>query len=494
MIDDVASIALGEASIRLSDAALKRVAACREFVSRIVSKRRVYGVNTGFGKLADKTVEAHRAAELQRNLVRSHSAGVGPHLSRELVRAAMVLRLNSLLKGYSGVTPELVKSLAGLLNEDIIPAVPVYGSLGASGDLAPLAHIALTLIGEGLCYEKGVIRSSAEVLGKHRLKPVTLQPKEGLALINGTQATTAAAILAYFEAERLVEAFDQVAALTIQVLGSSMQPFDSRIHALRPLEGQQESARRVLSTLQGSSLVDSSKRTQEPYSIRCIPQVHGSARLALKFAAGVLATEANSVSDNPIVFSSSGNNPVVSGGNFHAQPVSLVCDTLALALVPLGHLSEKRIEKTLDSRFTGLTDFLSAEPGLNTGFMIAQYTAASLAEECRLLATPASVDTASVSGGQEDHASMGFHASRKLLALVDKLWYIAAAEVLCSCQAADMKQVEEKLSPKSRVLHKLVRRRVPFATQDTPLSPLIEETRVVIVSHFGAHGFKCIQP
>ncbi len=475
-IDSVVEVADGKLEVRVSPQAMERVAKAYTYVRRLIEDQRVvYGVTTGFGSLASKRISGGDAERLQVNLIRSHSAGVGEPLPQSLVRAAMVLRLNTLLRGNSGASPETVSLLAEFINRGIVPIVPEHGSLGASGDLAPLAHVALCLMGEGRVLHRGQEKPAAQALMEEGLKPVTLGAKEGLALINGTQMTTAGACLGIVDARRLMDAFELSACLTMEAIGSSTEFLDERVHRARGLRGQMESAASLRQKLLGSRATNRVQRVQEPYSIRCVPQVHGAAREALGFAESIVATEINAATDNPLLFPD--DDTVISGGNFHAQPVAMVLDLLVIAMEPLGALSERRVERLLNPQYSGLPAFLARNSGLNSGLMVAQYTAASILAENRVLAHPASVDTASVSAGQEDHASMGFTASKKLLKALDNLWYVAAVEALCAAQAIDLAGVADRLSPTTQKAYTAIRRRVGFVAEDAVVGPMIAEVR-----------------
>ncbi|MEM0121363.1 MAG: histidine ammonia-lyase [Thermoprotei archaeon] len=478
-VNTVIDVADGLVDVGVSTRALERVVEAHNYVRRLVDEERVvYGVTTGFGSLSSKRVSREDAEKLQRNLVRSHSAGVGDRLPNRLVRAAMLLRLNTLLKGHSGSSPETVNILVEMLNRNIVPIVPEHGSLGASGDLAPLAHIALCVMGEGVVVHRGREKKAAQAFAEEGLKPVTLGAKEGLALINGTQMTTAGACIGIAEARGLVESFELASALTIQALGSRTDFLDERVHIARGLGGQTLSARSLREKLLGSSCTDRSQRVQEAYSIRCIPQVHGAAREALDFSEKIVEAEINAATDNPLLFPA--DDAVISGGNFHAQPVAMVLDLLLIAMLPLGNLSERRVERLLNPSLSGLPAFLTNNSGLNSGYMVAQYTAASILAECRVLAHPASVDTASVSASQEDHASMGFTAAKKLLRALDNLWYIAAVEALCAVRAVELAGVVDGLSPATRRVYSEIRARVPALNEDGVVGPHIEEVKNVL--------------
>ncbi len=478
-VEVVSRIALGQATVELSASALQNVARCRDYVARLMREgRKVYGVTTGFGSLASRSVQPELATELQKNLVRSHSTGVGDPLPQAIVRAAMVLRLNTLARGHSGISVDALLLLNECLNRGITPFVPEHGSLGASGDLAPLSHVALTLLGEGTVHFQGSWSSTSEVFSREGLLPVSLGPKEGLALVNGTQMTSALGCLGVVSADNLIRAFENAGALTIEALGAGAEAFDKRIQLLRPIPGQVESAEYMRSLLRGSNSTGAMLRVQEPYSIRCIPQVHGAAREALRFAEEILTIDINSVSDNPLLFPD--ENMALSGGNFHAQAVAMALDTLAIALVPIANLSERRVERILNPVYSGLPAFLATEGGLNSGYMVTQYTAASLLAESRILSHPASVDTASVSAGQEDHASMGMASGKKLLRVERNLWYVAAIESMCAARAAELANRVSGLGPASRAMYERVRSVVPQTDKDIVLGPLIEELARVI--------------
>ena len=401
-LEDFARVVLDGEPCALSGDARDRVAAGRATVERLVERGDpVYGLNTGFGDLARVQIPAEKLSELQTRLVLSHSAGVGEPLPPRVVRGMLLLRANTLARGYSGVRPEIVEALIALLNAGVLPVVPSRGSVGASGDLAPLAHLALPLLGEGEVVVDGKVRPARRGLARAGLEPFTLGPKEGLALINGTQAMTAILALAALGARRLVRAADLVAALATDALRGTDAAFDPRLHALRPHAGQLASAANMWTLLQGSGIRESHRendiRVQDPYSVRCVPQVHGAVRDVLSDVEGRLAVEMNAVTDNPLVFPE--DDTVVSGGNFHGEPVALAADMLAIALAELASISERRIEKLTNAAFSGLTPFLVEDAGLNSGFMIAQVTAAALASathrpNCRvavMITTPARI-------------------------------------------------------------------------------------------------------
>jgi histidine ammonia-lyase len=426
----------------LSPAARRRVRASRAVVERaIVSGRGIYGVNTGFGQLARVRIDDRHLDRLQLNLLRSHGAGVGAPLPERVVRAILALRANCLARGHSGIRLETLARVIDLLDAGIHPVVPEQGSVGASGDLAPLAHVALALVGEGEVFHRGKRVPARTALRRARLAPVRLAAKEGLALINGTQMMTAIGALALLRAERLAVVADVAGAMSLEALSGSHRAFDRRIHDARPQRGQALSARNLRRLLPHSAIERSHAdcgRVQDCYSLRCMPQVHGAVRDTLAHARGVLEIEVNASTDNPMVFADDGD--LVSGGNFHGHPVSVALDHLATAVCSLGTIAERRIDRLLDPSLSGLPAFLAHDPGLNSGFMLAHVTAASLVSENKVLAHPASVDTIPTSAGQEDHVSMGAYAARKAASVVEHVATVLAIEVLCAAQALDLLQ------------------------------------------------------
>lgn len=467
-LTDIERVARGQ-RVALCPSARERVAAARAAVDRLVAgDRPIYGVTTGFGRLADVAVPPAAAEELQVNLVRSHAAGVGNPLPEQEVRAVMLLRANALARGYSGVRPEVIGLLLDLLNAGVHPVVPSQGSLGASGDLAPLAHIALVLIGLGQAAVGGTVCDGGEALARVGLAPIRLQAKEGLALINGTQAMTGIGALAVAQGLRLAGLADAVAALTAEALRGIPDAFDERIHAARPHPGQVESARNLRAHLAGSRLTTRAgeARVQDAYALRCIPQVHGASRDALAYAAGVLQIEANSATDNPLLF----GEEVLSGGNFHGQPVAIAMDLAGIALAELASISERRTERLLNPALSdGLPAFLTRYSGLHSGLMLAQYTAAALVSENKLLASPASVDSIPSSANQEDHVSMGTIAARKARTILDQTRQVLAIELICAAQAIDLRDGVPGLSPAGRRLHAAVRAVIPPLDADREL-------------------------
>jgi len=469
------AIARNRAQVTLTPEARERITRARTVVDDAVRDHRVvYGITTGFGNFADIVIPNDRLRELQQNLVRSHAAGVGEPLGEAETRALMALRVNVLARGRSGARLETVESLVRLLNANVLPVVPSQGSVGASGDLAPLAHLALTLIGEGEAWVNGRRVPSAEALAQFDLAPVVLEAKEGLALINGTQLTTAVGALALAEAQRLLVAADVIAALSLDALHGTDVAFDPRIQDERPHPGQRASAANLRRLLQRSAIRESHRgcgKVQDAYTLRCIPQVHGAARDALAYVTSTFLVEMNSATDNPMVFAETGE--ILSGGNFHGQPVAIAADVMTIALAEIGSISERRTERLVNPTLSGLPAFLTREGGLNSGLMMAQVTAAALASESKTLSHPASVDSIPTSAGKEDHVSMGPVASRKAAQVVANTRRILAVELLAACQAVEFRR-PLRSSDALEAAHSCVRAVVPALDRDRQLSPDIE--------------------
>jgi histidine ammonia-lyase len=464
---DLAAVAAlaPRADARLAADAVARMQASRAAVERAVADGRTsYGITTGFGAFANRRIPQGKVLQLQTNLVRSHATGVGAPLAAEHVRRILLLKANNLAAGYSGVRPQVVDALLALLRHDVLPVVPGRGSVGASGDLAPLAHLTLALIGEGEAIQDGRRLEGAEVCAAAGFAPVALEAKEGLALLNGTQVSTALAIDGWDRARRLLDASIVVGALTVEALAGSHAPFDDRIHAARGQAGQRRVAAALAALLAGSEIHASHAncdRVQDPYAVRCMPQVIGAAWDTVEHAARVLQAEVNGVSDNPLIF----GDDILSGGNFHAAPIGLVADFMAIALTDVASQSERRTD-LLDRRVNpALNMFLTTEPGVESGFMIAHVTAAALASENKTLAHPASVDSIPTSAGQEDHVSMAPWAGHKLLAIAANAATILGIELLAAAHAIDSQRPLRTSPPLERV-QSLLRSTVPFQPRD----------------------------
>ena len=475
-LDDVVAVAHQRATVSVAPHARQRASGARRVVQRLVADRAVvYGVTTGFGKLSEVAIPSDRLAELQVNLVRSHAAGVGDLLPDREVRAMMLLRANVILKGYSGARPELAEMLAAMLNAGLCPLIPEQGSVGASGDLAPLAQLALALIGEGNVRQNGTCGPAAEMLQAAGLAPIALEPKEGLTLINGTQAHTAIGALAVVDAHRLWRVSNIAGAMSLEALMGTPVAFDARIQDARGQLGQAAAAAVLRDLLADSEIRESHRvgdpRVQDAYALRCMPQVHGPVLDAIDFAAGVIGRELNAATDNPLVFES---GELLSGGNFHGQSVAMALDFLAIALTNLANIAERRIDRLVHPDLNqGLPPFLTRDAGVNSGFMMAQVSAASLASECKVLSHPASVDTIPTDGSKEDVVPMAMGAAWKLRRIARNVRYVLAIELMCAAQGIDYRA---PLRPGRGVAraHARVRELVPPLERDRMLSPDIE--------------------
>ena len=471
-LDDVVAVANG-ATVELAPSARARMERANDVVSALVASNAVaYGVTTGFGKLSDVAIPRDRLDELQVNLVRSHAAGVGALLPEREVRAMMLLRANVIAKGYSGARPVLVDLLAGMLNAGLYPPIPEQGSVGASGDLAPLAHLALAMIGEGDLYRGEDRADAATLLAFANLRPARLAPKEGLTLINGTQAHTAIAALGIVHAHRLWQVAHLAGAMSLEALLGTPTAFDARIQDARGQLGQAASAALLRSLLQASEIRESHReddpRVQDPYALRCMPQVHGPVLDAIDFCAGVIGRELNAATDNPLVFSDTGE--LLSGGNFHGQAVAMALDFMAIALTNLATMSERRIDRLVHPDLNqGLPPFLSKDAGVNSGFMMAQVTAASLASECKVLSHPASVDTIPTDGSKEDVVPMAMGAAWKLRRIAQNVQHVLAIELMCAAQGLDYRK-PLRAGRGAEQGHLLVRQLVAPLEQDRVLS------------------------
>jgi histidine ammonia-lyase len=479
---DVIAVARAGARVELSADALDAMRASAATVERLAAgDHPVYGVSTGFGSLATTPIPHGRRADLQRSLIRSHAAGIGQPVEREVVRAMLFLRARSLAMGFSGARPVVAETIVALLNAGITPVVPEYGSLGASGDLAPLAHCALVLIGEGEVLVGGGRRGAAESLAEAGIEPLTLRAKEGLALVNGTDGILAMLVLALDDLETLLRVADVTAAMSVEALLGTDRAFAADLQALRPHPGQAASAANLRRLLAGSPIVashaENDPRVQDAYSLRCAPQVHGAARDAAAYAARVAAVELGSAIDNPMILR---DGRVESCGNFHGAPLGYACDLLAIAVADLGAMSERRTDRLLDaSRSCGLPPFLAAEPGVDSGLMLAQYTQAAMVAENRRLAAPASVDSLPTSAGQEDHVSLAWSAARKLRRALVILRRILAVELVCAARGLDLRAPLEPAEGTAAALAAL-RRHVPGPGPDRFLAPELAAAEALI--------------
>ncbi len=492
-VDDVVQVAHGR-PVQLDPKCLPQMIRSRRAVEQIVSEGRVaYGITTGFGRFKDKIISPNEVRELQLNLVRSHAAGVGPDLRQHDVRAMLLVRANTLCIGYSGVRPEVVQLLLDMLNAGVHPRVPAQGSLGASGDLAPLAHLALVLIGEGEATIDGELVPGAEALRRANLAPLTLRAKEGLALLNGTTLMVALGALNVRRAINLSLTADIAAALSLEALNGTDRAFDDRVHQLRPHPRQIDSARFLRHLVEDSRLLRGrhSLNVQDPYTLRCVPQVHGAVRDAIAYAQWVINIELNSVNDNPIILTDEHSDEidVISAGNFHGEPIAIAMDYSALAMTELGNMSERRVARLVNADSNGgvLPMFLTEHGGLESGFMLAQYTAAALASESKVLAHPASADTIPSSADTEDHVSMGPAAVRQFAQILRHSETIVAIELLCAAQGIDFRLRELGLAPQAlgrgtRIAYQLIREQLPFQTKDQPLAPQIEQVRALVAA------------
>ena len=487
---DLRAIWAQPAQVTLSAAAYPAIHASAAAVQRIVARGdAAYGINPGFGILAKTRIPDDHLEQLQRNLILSHSVGTGEPLPDAVVRLIMLMKVASLARGYSGIRALVIDSLIALVNAGIMPLIPAKGSVGASGDLAPLAHMTLALLGEGNVRvsgkNRGQIVPAMEALNNAGIAPVVLAAKEGLALINGTQVSTALALHGLFMAERMLEAGSVVGALSIDAAKGSDAPFDARVHAVRGQPGQIASAKIYRELLSGSAIRKShlvqDERVQGPYSLRCQPQVMGACLDIINNAARTLLIEANAVTDNPLIFTDGEQSAVISGGNFHAEPVAFAADTLALAMAEIGALSERRIALLIDATLSGLPPFLVREPGLNSGFMIAHVTAAALASENKSLAHPASVDSLPTSANQEDHVSMATFAARRLHEMAHNTATIVGIELLAAAQGIDFHRPLTS-SPALEKVHSLLRAQVPVYGSDRFFAPDIEAAKQLVLS------------
>jgi histidine ammonia-lyase len=484
-LEALAQVARGTRKVAIGERARAGMARSRAVVDAVVAggdaAPAVYGVNTGFGALAEVRISAAEVTRLQQNLVRSHASGVGTPLPREAVRGMMLLRAAVLATGRSGARIVCCERLCELLNAGVHPEIPARGSVGASGDLAPLAHLALGMIGEGRAEYRGEVLPAAEALRRAEIEPLVLEAKEGLTLLNGTQHMTAIGGITVLDAEDTARIADIAGAMSLEALKGTVRAFDERVVAARPHPGQIAVAAFLRALLDGSEIADSHKdcgKVQDPYSLRCMPQVHGATRDMLGFTRTVLEREASSSTDNPLVFADT--DEMISGGNFHGQPVAIALDAAAIAVAELANISERRIEQLVNPHLSsGLPPFLAPDSGLNSGFMIAQVAAAALVSENKVLAHPASVDSIPSSAGREDHVSMGATAALKLASIHDHVRTVLAIELLCAAQGLDLRRPLKSTRPLEAV-HAAIRAKVPAMMVDRPLAPDIAAVRELI--------------
>lgn len=477
--------------VLLSDSAVKKMERSRKLVEKwLASDEVIYGVTTGFGEFASVKIPHDKIKELQVNLIRSHSAGTGDPLPSNIVRLMILLRANALAKGYSGVRPQVVQQLLEIFNLNLVPFIPAKGSVGSSGDLVQLAHLILALMGEGSFVLKGEFVPAKNILRKHKVSPLQLTAKEGLALVNGTQMMGAFAVHCVYEAAQLAKIFDITGALSVEALRGTDVAFDSHIHKLRPYEGQRASAQNVRRLLNKSEIrkshLHNDPRVQDAYSLRCMPQVHGAVRDTIEFCWKQVSIEINSATDNPLIFADDGIH--LEGGNFHGEPLALACDFLTIALSEFASIAERRVERMVNGQLSGLPKFLSEDGGLNSGMMVAQYTAASLASENKVLSHPASVDSIPTSANQEDHNSMGSIAAQKCYQVLENVWRVAAIELLVACQAIDFSRniggngKPLKCGKGTEAVYRLVRRGIEHLDKDRVLHKDIAEALELLKS------------
>lgn len=452
--------------VELTEDAIERVDSSRNVVDEFVeSEKAVYGITTGFGKFSDVSITKEETRLLQKNLIMSHSCGVGEPLDEEIVRGIMLLRANALAKGYSGIRLSTLSTLIEMLNKKVHPIIPEKGSLGASGDLAPLSHMVLVMMGEGEAIYNGEILPGNEALNRAGIKPVELTAKEGLALINGTQVMTSIGALTVYDSINLIKHADIVSALTIEALNGITDAYDYKVHLVRPHKGQINTAKNLLKLLEGSEMTSKQGeiRVQDAYALRCIPQIHGASRDAIEYVLDKVLIEFNSATDNPLIFTDS--KEVISGGNFHGQPMALSFDFLGIALSEMANISERRLERLVNPALSGLPAFLTKRGGLNSGFMIVQYSAASLVSENKILAHPASVDSIPSSANQEDHVSMGTIAARKAREIMSNTRKVLAMELLTACQGIDIRG-KKGLGKGTEIAYNIVRGYIPALEED----------------------------
>jgi histidine ammonia-lyase len=482
-LEEVVEVARENSKVKISKKAEEKVIKSRKYVDEIVERGEVvYGITTGFGKFSNVVISKDEVEELQSSLIKSHACGVGNHFSIEIVRAIMLLRVNALTKGYSGIRLGTINTLVDMINEGVHPAIPEKGSLGSSGDLAPLAHMVLVMLGEGEAYYKGDLVSGKEAMRRADISPIRLSAKEGLALINGTQVLTAVGALATYDAINLAKMSDISAALTFEALRGITDVFDEKVHLVRNHIGQMKCSKNMLNILKDSSLTtrQGEIRVQDPYSLRCLPQIHGASKDAIEYVLDKVNKEINAVTDNPIIFPD--DNEVISCGNFHGQPMALAFDFLGIALAELANSAERRVERLVNPSLSELPAFLTEHGGLNSGFMIAQYTAASLVSENKVLAHPASVDSIPSSGNQEDHVSMGSIAARKAKDILYNTTRVIAIELLTGAQAVEFTN-PNKLGKGTKIAYNIIREEVDKLQEDRIMYVDIEKVIKLVTTN-----------
>lgn len=466
-INDVINVAFNNYKVEIHEKAKEKVNKSRKIVDKVVENNEIaYGINTGFGKFSNVTISKNECKDLQRKLILSHACSTGNNFPKEIVRAIMLLRANALSKGYSGIRLSVIQTLTDMLNKNVHPIIREKGSLGASGDLSPLAHMVLPMIGEGEAEFQGYILPGREAMTKANIDIVELISKEGLALINGTQVMTGAGVIALYNSINLLKLSDIAAALSLEALRGIKDAFDPRIQQVRPHSGQIKTAENILFLIDGSTFITNQGeiRTQDAYTLRCIPQVHGASKDAINYVKGVVDIEMNSATDNPLIFD---NGDIISGGNFHGQPLALSFDFLGIAVAELANISERRLERLINSSLNeDLPPFLAKNGGLNSGFMITQYAAAALVSENKILTHPASVDSIPSSANQEDHVSMGSISVNKSREIINNVRRVLATEIMAACQAIDFRK-DFKLGIGTSEAYKIVRKHIKFIEEDT---------------------------
>lgn len=481
-IKDVVTVSRHYEKVKLADNAVEKIIKSRNFVEKILRENKtVYGINTGFGELANRFISAEDSAKLQENLIRSHAVGVGEPLPEDVARGIMLLRANALSKGHSGVRKELIDFLVQLLNMRVYPYIPSQGSVGASGDLAPLAHLALVITGEGECFVRGKRRPAHQILEEKGLIPMKLLAKEGLGLINGTQVMAAIGCLVKEDAELLLKNAQVAGSMSLEALKGTARAFDEKIHALRPYPGQVKVAANIRKLIAGSEIISSHvncEKVQDAYTLRCMAQVLGPIADTLDYAGKVLSIEINSATDNPLIFPE--EEEVISGGNFHGEPLAFIMDYMCIAISEIASISERTIDRMVNPHVSGLPPFLSRKSGLNSGFMIAQYTAAALVSENKVLAHPSSVDSIPTSAGQEDHVSMGLIAARNAAEIVKNVQQVMAIEMLCAAQGIDFHEYAPGAGTKAA--HRVIREHVAPLDEDRILYQDMAKVRELVIS------------